>query len=225
MINIKKGEKMSKENLRTIIVIIVVSMIAILSFGLVIGQMVEKEYIYETLMIIISFVGVFATFGGAYLGALIAGKYTLKTVHMNEDIKRVINEKKALQLMENLINITKEMLDRARPQDASGLIQFQELEYKPLNEFYIKEIEKNLKNINDFRLSDNYFYLSNESMDSLEELYSTVYKLTLNINDLNERNFRNEDEENPVFEIVKREFFRNLHTFYEQYKDFYKVEL
>lgn len=216
---------MSKENLRTIIVIIVVSMIAILSFGLVIGQMVEKEYIYETLMIIISFVGVFATFGGAYLGALIAGKYTLKTVHMNEDIKRVINEKKALQLMENLINITKEMLDRARPQDASGLIQFQELEYKPLNEFYIKEIEKNLKNINDFRLSDNYFYLSNESMDSLEELYSTVYKLTLNINDLNERNFRNEDEENPVFEIVKREFFRNLHTFYEQYKDFYKVEL
>lgn len=216
---------MSKENLRTIIVIIVVSMIAILSFGLVIGQMVEKEYIYETLMIIISFVGVFATFGGAYLGALIAGKYTLKTVHMNEDIKRVINEKKALQLMENLINTTKEMLDRARPQDASGLIQFQELEYKPLNEFYIKEIEKNLKNINDFRLSDNYFYLSNESMDSLEELYSTVYKLTLNINDLNERNFRNEDEENPVFEIVKREFFRNLHTFYEQYKDFYKVEL
>ncbi|WP_353462659.1 hypothetical protein PYH58_11675 [Mammaliicoccus sciuri] len=215
---------MSKENLRTIIVIIVVSMIAILSFGLVIGQMVEKEYIYETLMIIISFVGVFATFCGAYLGALIAGKYTLKTVHMNEDIKRVINEKKALQLMENLINITKEMLDRARPQDASGLIQFQELEYKPLNEFYIKEIEKNLKNINDFRLSDNYFYLSNESMDSLEELYSTVYKLTLNINDLNERNFRNEDEENPVFEIVKREFFRNLHTFYKQYKDFYKVE-
>lgn len=69
---------MSKENLRTIIVIIVVSMIAILSFGLVIGQMVEKEYIYETLLIIISFVGVFATFGGAYLGAKIAGNQSNK---------------------------------------------------------------------------------------------------------------------------------------------------
>ncbi|RIO08114.1 hypothetical protein BUZ94_11685 [Mammaliicoccus sciuri] len=76
---------MSKENLRTIIVIIVVSMIAILSFGLVIGQMVEKEYIYETLMIIISFVGVFATFGGAYLGARISGKYAIKVANKERE--------------------------------------------------------------------------------------------------------------------------------------------
>ncbi|WP_239740061.1 hypothetical protein [Mammaliicoccus sp. P-M59] len=76
---------MSKENLRTIIVIIVVSMIAILSFGLVIGQMVEKEYIYETLLLIISFVGVFATFGGAYLGARIAGEYTLNAVEKQNE--------------------------------------------------------------------------------------------------------------------------------------------
>lgn len=76
---------MSKENLRTIIVIIVVSMIAILSFGLVIGQMVEKEYIYETLLIIISFVGVFATFVGAYLGARIAGEYTLNAVEKQNE--------------------------------------------------------------------------------------------------------------------------------------------
>ncbi|RIO74001.1 hypothetical protein BUZ85_04730 [Mammaliicoccus sciuri] len=63
---------MHKENLRITIVLIVVSMIAILSFGLVIGQLVEKEYIYETLVIVITFVGIFATFGGAYLGAKVS---------------------------------------------------------------------------------------------------------------------------------------------------------
>ncbi|WP_239727979.1 MULTISPECIES: hypothetical protein [unclassified Mammaliicoccus] len=64
---------MSKESLRTIIVIIVVSMIAILSFGLVIGQMVIKDYIYETMTVILAFVSLFATMGGAYLGAKVAG--------------------------------------------------------------------------------------------------------------------------------------------------------
>lgn len=47
-------------------------MISVLSFGLVIGQLVEKEYIYETLVIVITFVGIFATFGGAYLGAKVS---------------------------------------------------------------------------------------------------------------------------------------------------------
>lgn len=39
---------MENENLRTVLVIIVVSMIAILSFGLVIGQLVDSENLYET---------------------------------------------------------------------------------------------------------------------------------------------------------------------------------
>lgn len=194
----------------------------VLLFGFVLSN-IDPNNKLEAYTLAISFVGIFATFGGAYLGALIAGKYTLKTLKLSEDIKREINEEKATQLMENLICITKDMLDRARPQDASGLLLFKERKYKPLNEFYIKEIEKNLEYINDFRLSDNYYYLTKDIMYSLEELYSIVFKLTLNINDLNERNFRNEDEENPVFEIVKQEFYRNLGAFYKKYRSFYKV--
>ncbi|MEX6218651.1 hypothetical protein [Mammaliicoccus sciuri] len=87
---------MHKESLRITIVLIVVSMIAILSFGLVIGQLVEKEYIYETLVIVISFVGIFATFGGAYLGAKIAGNQSNKLfekqikIQSNKDRNKLI---------------------------------------------------------------------------------------------------------------------------------------
>lgn len=64
---------LSKEKLRSIVVLIFVSMISILSYGLVISQMVENKYIYETLIIILTFIGLFATFGGAYIGAKISG--------------------------------------------------------------------------------------------------------------------------------------------------------
>ncbi|MEB7768516.1 hypothetical protein [Mammaliicoccus sciuri] len=211
-----------KDKVQFVLIVLLGIVAFILFFGFVLSN-IDPNNKLEAYTLAISFVGIFATFGGAYLGALIAGKYTLKTLKLSEDIKREINEEKATQLMENLISITKDMLDRARPQDASGLLLFKERKYKPLNEFYIKEIEKNLEYINDFRLSDNYYYLTKDIMYSLEELYSIVFKLTLNINDLNERNFRNEDEENPVFEIVKQEFYRNLGAFYKKYSSFYKV--
>lgn len=204
-----------KDKVQFVLIVLLGIVAFILFFGFVLSN-IDPNNKLEAYTLAISFVGIFATFGGAYLGALIAGKYTLKTLKLSEDIKREINEEKATQLMENLISITKDMLDRARPQDASGLLLFKERKYKPLNEFYIKEIEKNLEYINDFRLSDNYYYLTKDIMYSLEELYSIVFKLTLNINDLNERNFRNEDEENPVFEIVKQEFYRNLGAFYKK---------
>lgn len=211
-----------KDKVQFVLIVLLGIVAFILFFGFVLSN-IDPNNKLEAYTLAISFVGIFATFGGAYLGALIAGKYTLKTLKLSEDIKREINEEKATQLMENLISITKDMLDRARPQDASGLLLFKERKYKPLNEFYIKEIEKNLEYINDFRLSDNYYYLTKDIMYSLEELYSIVFKLTLNINDLNERNFRNEDEENPVFEIVKQEFYRNLGAFYKKYSSFHKV--
>ncbi|UTI85155.1 hypothetical protein NIT60_14880 [Mammaliicoccus sciuri] len=65
---------MSNERLRDLTVFIFVSMIAIVSFGLVISFMVNKKVVYETFDIIIAFLGLFATVIGAYLGASVAGK-------------------------------------------------------------------------------------------------------------------------------------------------------
>ncbi|MDW4289975.1 hypothetical protein QI122_08040 [Staphylococcus saprophyticus] len=56
---------------------------------LVIDILIDFKNAKEVLPIIISVFGLFATFGGAYLGALIAGKYSLRTVE-----KQFINERK-----------------------------------------------------------------------------------------------------------------------------------
>lgn len=219
---------MNRLGVKTVITIIVVISLVIFAFIFTVGFIlsnIDPENKLEGYAIAISFIGIFATFGGAYLGAKMAGKYTLQTVRMNEDIKREINEKKAKHLIENLVSITKDMLDRARPQDASGMLLFKENEYQPLNEFYIKEIEKSLQDINNFRVSENYFYLNKNSMRTLEDLYSIVFKLVFNINDLNDRKTKNENEKNPVFLIVKEEFFRNLEEFYQKYEEFLNFEV
>lgn len=139
IIKIKTGERMSKENLRTIIVIIVVSMIAILSFGLVIGQMVEKEYIYETLLIIISFVGVFATFGGAYLGAKISANTAIKLSRLDKNIE---NSKNMLITMREINNIREKIIEKLK----DNIIKLGELEKKRSHyDNDLKELETEYK--------------------------------------------------------------------------------
>ncbi|MBF0749786.1 hypothetical protein [Mammaliicoccus lentus] len=86
---------MSKKQLRSIVVLIFVSMISIVSFGLVISQMVENKYIYETLIIILTFIGLFATFGGAYIGAKISGDNARK---LYEKQKKMNKKKKLINL-------------------------------------------------------------------------------------------------------------------------------
>lgn len=97
---------MEKENLRTVLVIIVVSMIAILSFGLVIGQLVDSENLYETLIIIISFVGIFATFGGAYLGAKISANTAIRLSRSDKIIESSV---KILTNLEEINSLRKSL--------------------------------------------------------------------------------------------------------------------
>lgn len=79
---------MSNERLRDLTVFIFVSMIAIVSFGLVISFMVNKKVVYETFDIIIAFLGLFATVIGAYLGASVAGKKAIETINIERENER-----------------------------------------------------------------------------------------------------------------------------------------
>lgn len=80
---------LSNERLRDLTVFIFVSMIAIISFGLVISFMINKKVVYETFDIIIAFLGLFTTLIGAYLGASVAGKKAIETINIERE-----NEKK-----------------------------------------------------------------------------------------------------------------------------------
>lgn len=77
---------------KTVITIIGVICLMIFTFIFTVGYIlsnIDPENKLEGYTIAISFIGIFATFGGAYLGALIAGKYSLRTVE-----KQFINERK-----------------------------------------------------------------------------------------------------------------------------------
>ncbi|WP_239719999.1 MULTISPECIES: hypothetical protein [unclassified Mammaliicoccus] len=171
---------MEKENLRTVLVIIVVSMIAILSFGLVIGQLVDSENLYKTLIIIISFVGIFATFGGAYLGAKIAGD-NARDLYEHQKNQKNYEEKSKVELLTSIKLI--ELLNHSKIFEND--IELLYVEENDKRDF--KEItEKSVTNIND--LIDGYAKPIIELLEDKDIFNGTVglYKSLLQMfNDCN----------------------------------------
>ncbi|MDW5472283.1 hypothetical protein SAZ06_12045 [Staphylococcus equorum] len=68
---------------KTILTIISIVSLTIIAFIFLVGYIlsnIDPDNKLEGYVIAISFIGIFATFGGAYFGARIAGKYTLNAV-------------------------------------------------------------------------------------------------------------------------------------------------
>ncbi|MCG3213558.1 hypothetical protein LWI30_04060 [Staphylococcus epidermidis] len=89
----------SKLDLKTILTIILVIILAIISFVLIVGYIissVDPKHSIEGYAISINFVGIFATFGGASLGAYLSGIFALKTTEKTQKIK-LENDLKKLQ--------------------------------------------------------------------------------------------------------------------------------
>ncbi|MEB6320274.1 hypothetical protein MXM74_04950 [Staphylococcus xylosus] len=74
---------MNRLDSKTVIIIIGVISLMIFAFIFTVGYIlsnIDSKNKLEGYTIAISFIGIFATFGGAYLGARIAGEYTLNAV-------------------------------------------------------------------------------------------------------------------------------------------------
>ena len=88
---------------KTILTIIGIVSLTILAFIFTVGYIlsnIETENKLEGYTISISFIGLFATFGGALVGALIAGRYSLKTVNEQRKMNQIqsINEIQSILL-------------------------------------------------------------------------------------------------------------------------------
>ena len=87
----------TKLELKHILIIIFIIILAIISFVFVVGYIisyVDPKHSITGYSIAISFVGVFATFGGAYLGAKVSGDNSRKLYEYqkNEKNKQIINK-------------------------------------------------------------------------------------------------------------------------------------
>ncbi|MBF2782767.1 MULTISPECIES: hypothetical protein [Staphylococcus] len=206
---------MHEENLRITIVLIVVSMIAILSFGLVIGQLVDKEYIYETLEIIILFIGLFATFGGAYLGAKIAGDKALEISNEDKAGKIEHIKKKYILYLSNF----KDIVVRLRPdytfyhEAVHSKPVFIIDDIKELFESHDNDLIKLKENLNDLFFDSDLYYFEKKYEDmyqSLLDFHKTINVLVAYNDIYKEVGFKQEgfDEEslnrlNTSFDIMK----------------------
>lgn len=167
--------------------------------------------------IYISFIGIFATFGGAYLGAKISGLYTIKSLKITEANKKKINNKRSIGLKKELISVTKLALDKARPQDGTGMFVFEENEYIKIRDIYIDRINESLKRISDFKMSENYYYLNNKDISDLDNIYFLISNLIFTIEDLNNRIDEGQNENYPEFKVTKKEYFKLLDRLYKEY--------
>lgn len=211
----------SKVELKNILLISIIVVLVILVFVFTVGYIinsVDPKHSIIGYSMAISFVGIFATFGGAFLGATISGRYTMKTIEISENNKSKINRMRANGLKQEVIKVTKNVLDKARPQDGGGIFTFEEKRYKRIRDVYIKHIHKLLKQISDFRMSENYYYLSNNDVEELDIVYSLIANLIFLIEDLNSRSDDGQNEKNPEFCKIKDDLFLYLEQFYAKYK-------
>lgn len=134
----------SKLDAKTILNIVLIIILAIISFVLVVGYIissVDPNHSITGYSIAISFVGVFATFGGAYLGAKISGDNALKL--QKREIKQnylIKNYKMLISLDEKGLKDVKNNLKKYNDK----LLKNEEQPYGTFSELYkcMNEIEK-----------------------------------------------------------------------------------
>ena len=141
----------------------------------------------------------------------------MKSLKISENNKKIINKKRAFGLKKELIKVTKVALNKARPQDGSGMFTFEEDEYIRVRDIYINKINENLKQISDFKMSENYYYLDDEDINDLDNIYFLLSDLVFSIEDLNNRVDEGQNENYPEFAVTKRQYFSLLDELYKKY--------
>lgn len=189
---------MSNERLRDLTVFIFVSMIAIVSFGLVISFMVNKKVVYETFDIIIAFLGLFATVIGAYLGASVAGKKAIETINIERENERKDKisqiQNKLLFNADSLFNIFSIIFNKYgfNNEDAKKLL-IQSSEKSRINDLSYNVFFDNLSNFSNKRAIYD-IKLSNENKRDIEMYINLLKDMSIDYHHLyiRKKDFKNE---------------------------------
>ncbi|CDR66705.1 TPA: hypothetical protein OZE57_001713 [Staphylococcus aureus] len=188
-----------KLDLKSILSIVLIILLVIISFVLVVGYIissVDPNHSITGYSIAISFVGVFATFGGAYLGAKISGNNALKIA--NRDIET--SEFKIALFLSKAENKYLSLKDQIELE--KGNEEFVDLQkfldkYKNATDNYYKllqrDIERIIRYINIVIEDDNFYYIAKE-LNSEEDLLNLfdIKNALLHFKGLIERHYRDQ---------------------------------
>ncbi|WP_182477794.1 YrzE family protein [Mammaliicoccus sciuri] len=199
MINIKKGEGM-KDKFNLVLLAILGIFAFILFFGFVLSN-IDPDNKLEAYTIAISFIGIFATFGGAYLGAKISGENASK-----------------LAKKESMIND----LNRTMKSNNKVLEDFKNKGLKQKLDFYSNKNDlKNTFDVNNFIINffefkeDYRHFRMNDTFESTFPLLSYDFKeLEKRIEHLSKELCKyNEEIHSHLYNLIKEHGYNN-HTIY-----------
>lgn len=164
--------------------------------------------VYESMQISLSVLGLLTTFGGAYLGAKVAGESNAK---ISKDERRKTEErhkKKGNFIKSDFVNECNEVLKRFRNKDVKGKLilpdkeiylvsDFKEEVYEKVDKDYLKRIDQMVNTFNDYRVSDSFFYLEDKDIkhfNSIVKELNDIFTKILFLNELIEEGISQEEE-------------------------------
>ena len=213
MINIKKGEGM-KDKLNLILLAVIGVFAFVLFFGFILSN-IDWDNKLEAFTLAISFVGIFATFGGAYLGAKIAGDKALEISNEDKAGKIEHIKKKYILYLSNF----KDIVVRLRPDytffhmAVHSKPVFTNDDVIEMFENHDNDLVKLKENLNELFFDSDLYYFEKKYEDmyqSLLDFHETINVLVAYIDIYKEVGFKQEgfDEEslnrlNTSFKIMK----------------------
>ncbi|MCJ0933567.1 hypothetical protein MTW76_01095 [Mammaliicoccus sciuri] len=127
-----------KDKLNLILLAVIGVFAFVLFFGFILSN-IDRDNKLEAFTLAISFVGIFATFGGAYLGAKISANTAIKLSRLDKNIE---NSKNMLITMREINNIREKIIEKLK----DNIIKLGELEKKRSHyDNDLKELETEYK--------------------------------------------------------------------------------
>lgn len=186
-----------------------------------------SEENFRVVQILLMSLGLIATFGGAGLGALLSGRYAVRVSKNQYDREVERHEKRAEYIKEKYIKKYARLMADLRPQDFGHRIKimndegpinlnptFRENAYVIHDPFILRKIEKLVLRMEDFRVSDGFFYLEESEIDALDELIDNAEEVSYLFQKLNKLKNEAYSEEDEKFKVVKNKAFDSLDKFY-----------
>lgn len=181
----------------------------------------------HSLQLILMFIGIFGTFGGAYLGAKVAGEYSIKASERKHELEIKKYKKKAEYIKSSYYKQAVRLINNMRPQDFYSTVTikigdndlalgpvFKEAKYIPLDSYTLDKISNMVEKLNEFRLSDGYFYLKDSEIRDMDEMIILLEDVTDLFMSLNRYNKKGLSEGDDAFDRIKDKAFEKLENLY-----------
>jgi len=165
---------------------------------------------YQSLQVLLSVLGLLTTFGGAYLGAKVAGESNAKISKDERKRTEERHKKKGNFIKSDFVDECNEVLKRFRNKDVKGKLKlpdkeiylisdFKEEVYEKVDKDYLKRIDQMVNTFNDYRVSDSFFYLEDKDIKHFNSIVKELNDISTKILFLNELVEEGISQEEEIF--------------------------